>query len=194
MLEELVKIDQDIFLYLNGLGTPTWDGLWIYLSRTLSFVTIPIYLFMLYYTYRSFGLIKTIYIVITVVALLLSTEQLSIIVKNSVARLRPCHDEEISLLMRNVRNHCGGKFGYFSAHAANSSALTGFFSLLFCKKNKLILLGLTSWAFLVSYSRIYLGVHYPLDIITGLTVGTTLSLLYIFLLKKLPIFKSSYFI
>ncbi|KGK31860.1 phosphatase PAP2 family protein [Cellulophaga sp. E6(2014)] len=194
MLEELVKIDQDIFLFLNGLGTPTWDGLWIYLSRTLSFVTIPIYLFMLYYTYRSFGLIKTIYIVITVVALLLSTEQLSIIVKNSVARLRPCHDEEISLLMRNVRNHCGGKFGYFSAHAANSSALAGFFSLLFYKKNKLILLGLTSWALLVSYSRIYLGVHYPLDIITGLTVGTTLSLLYIFLLKKLPIFKRSYFI
>ncbi|WFO18048.1 phosphatase PAP2 family protein [Cellulophaga baltica 4] len=58
----------------------------------------------------------------------------------------------------------------------------------------MILLGLTSWALLVSYSRIYLGVHYPLDIITGLTVGTTLSFLYIFLLKKLPIFKSSFFI
>ncbi|ADV49410.1 phosphatase PAP2 family protein [Cellulophaga sp. E16_2] len=194
MLEELIKIDQDIFLYLNGLGTPAWDGFWMYLSRTLSLVTIPIYVFLLYYTYRSFGVKKTIYILIAVAALLLTTEQLSIIVKNSVARLRPCHDDEINLLMRNVKNHCGGKFGYFSAHAANSSALAVFFSLLFYKKNKLFLFALAAWTLLVSYSRIYLGVHYPLDIITGLTVGITLSCLYIFLLKKLPVFKSSHLI
>ncbi|WP_158975600.1 phosphatase PAP2 family protein [Cellulophaga sp. L1A9] len=190
MLEELIKIDKELFLYLNGLGTPVWDGFWVYLSRTLSFITIPIYSLLLFYTYRTFGLKNTAYILAALILLLLGTEQLSIIFKNSVARLRPCHDDAIRDLVRNVKNHCGGKFGYFSAHAANSSALASYFSVVFFRKNKLVLFLLAPWSLLVCYSRIYLGVHFPLDVLTGLSFGVFFGWLFATLVQKLKIFKN----
>lgn len=187
MLDEIIQIDHTIFLYLNGLGTPLWDDFWIYLSRTLSAITIPIYSVLLWYTYRTFGLKNTLYILIVFSLLLASTEQLSIVFKNSIARLRPCHDEELKELFRNVKNHCGGKFGYFSAHAANSAALASFFGLLFFRKTKIVLLMLAPWTLLVSYSRIYLGVHFPLDVMTGLAFGAFFGWLFAAQLKGFKI-------
>lgn len=183
MMEELIQIDQKVFLYLNGLGTPIWDDFWIYLSRTLSFITIPIYFFILGYTYRTFGWKKTAFILLLITLLLVSTEQLSHAFKNSIGRLRPCHDDAIKELFRNVKNHCGGKFGYFSAHAANSSAFASFFGILFLKKTKIIFFLLAPWSLLVSYSRIYLGVHFPLDVLTGLVFGVLLGWMFASFLK-----------
>ncbi|MBU2995174.1 phosphatase PAP2 family protein [Cellulophaga baltica] len=178
MLEELIQIDHDLFIFLNGLGSPLWDGFWNYLSRTLSFITIPIYSFILFYIFKKFSLKKAIFILILATLLILSTEQLSIAFKNSFLRLRPCHTEAIKQVFRSVRNHCGGKYGYFSAHAANSSAFASYFGILLYKKNKYITVFLTLWALLVSYSRIYLGVHFPLDVITGLFFGVSFGWLF----------------
>ncbi|MBS9462186.1 phosphatase PAP2 family protein [Flagellimonas sp. 389] len=171
MLEEILKIDKELFLYLNGLGTPLWDGFWIYLSRTLSFVTVPIYLFVLLYSYRVFGLKKTIFALFTITLLIISTELLSILFKSEIARLRPCYDDEIKDVIRLVKDYCGGKFSYFSAHAANSSAFAIFFGVLFIKQNRFLFSLLIIWALLVSYSRIYIGVHFPLDVLTGIVFG-----------------------
>ncbi|MEM7485801.1 MAG: phosphatase PAP2 family protein [Bacteroidota bacterium] len=179
MLEELIKIDKELFLYLNGLGTPLWDGFWMYLSRTFSFVTIPIYFFVLFYSYRIFGLKKTILVLLIVTLLIISTEQLSILFKNGIARLRPCYDDEIKDATRLVKGYCGGKFSYFSAHAANSSAFAIFFGILFMKKNKLLFFLLITWVLLVSYSRIYLGVHFPLDVLTGIVFGIFFGWLFV---------------
>jgi len=171
MLEELLRIDEALFLYLNGMGDPVWDGFWLYLSRTLSLITIPIFLFVIFLSYRYFEWKKTLLIIVIAILLLASTELLSILFKNSIARLRPCYHAEISKTMRFVKNYCGGQYGYFSAHAANSWAFASFFGILFQKKTKYVLLFLPIWALLVSYSRIYLGVHFPLDVITGMAVG-----------------------
>ena len=133
MLEELLNLDRELFLYLNALGTPIWDDFWIYLSRTLSFITIPIYMLIIFLSYRIFGTKNTLIILVNTTLLLLTTEQLSVLFKQNIGRLRPCHDIIIKVIFRNVGNHCGGQYSYFSAHAANSSAFAVFLAIYFQK-------------------------------------------------------------
>lgn len=169
MLEELVQLDKDIFLFLNGLGTQTWDGFWLFITNKRS--SIPLYLFLLMLSFRELKLKKTIVLILIIVLLITATDQLANFFKYGVQRFRPCHDIDVVELMRLVKGSCGGKFGYFSAHAANSFSLAIFFMLFFKNRIKYIGLFLLIWALFVAYSRIYIGVHFPLDVITGMCIG-----------------------
>lgn len=176
MLDFLVNLDESLFLYLNGLGVSFWDSFWLYLSRTLSGITLPLYFFLLLVTYKTYGLKKALIAIVIAIFLLFLTEFLSIITKNEIGRLRPCYNESLKYKMRLIKSYCGSKFGYFSAHACNSFALATFFGVLF--KKKIFFLVLVIWAFLVSYSRIYIGVHFPLDVITGIVIGVFFGVLF----------------
>ncbi len=171
MLEELIQLDKTFFLYLNGLGTDTWDGFWMYLSKTLSFVTIPIFTLLLLLSYKVYGLKKTGVLLVTIALLITCTDQLSNFFKYGIGRLRPCYDEDVMTVMRLVKGYCGGKYSYFSAHAGNSCALASFFAILLKKNYKSVAFFIIVWALLVGYSRIYIGVHFPLDVMTGLLIG-----------------------
>lgn len=160
------------------MGTHAWDGFWMYLSQKVSFITIPLYLLLLFLSYRTFGIKKTGVLLVFVGLTILTTDQMANFFKYGVGRFRPCHDETINQVMRLVKSYCGGKYGYFSAHAANSFALASFFILLFRSHFKGLVLFLCLWAVLVSYSRIYIGVHFPLDVITGMCIGSFLGWLY----------------
>lgn len=164
-------MDKELFLYLNGMGTPSWDSFWLYLSRTLSFVTIPLYAGLLFLSFKTLGLKKTGLLLIAVALLITATDQLSNFFKYGFGRLRPCYEEDMLATMRLVKGYCGGKYSFFSAHAANSVALASFFSFLFMAKYRWLPIVLLGWAIFVSYSRIYIGVHYPLDVITGIGMG-----------------------
>jgi undecaprenyl-diphosphatase len=186
MLQELLQLDKDFFIYLNGLGTHQWDNLFQFISHKLS--AVPLYIFLLILSYQKFGIKKTLVLLISVALLITVTDQLSNFFKYGVARLRPCHDPEIVPVMRLVKSYCGGQYSYFSAHAANAFAIAVFFGSILKSTIKYIGVFLVLWAALVAYSRIYLGVHFPLDIITGAVIGSLFGWLFvklfIFALRK----------
>ena len=186
MLQELLQLDKEFFLYLNGLGSPQWDTFFLFISHKLS--ALPLYILLLVLSCQKFGLKRTLILLVTVALLITATDQLSNFFKYGVARLRPCHDPEISTVMRLVKSYCGGQYGYFSAHAANSFAVAVFFGSILKSSLRGIGVFLVFWAALVAFSRVYIGVHFPLDIISGAVLGSLFGWLFvklfIFALRK----------
>ncbi|WP_372974349.1 phosphatase PAP2 family protein [Muriicola sp.] len=176
MLEDLIHIDREVFLFLNNLGTPSWDGFWLFITGKWS--SLPLYIVLLILSGRMLGWKRTLLLLVAVALLITVCDQLSNFFKLGVGRLRPCYDPELNGLFRLVKSSCGGKYGYFSAHAANTFAVAAFFSHLFRSKLKWLPWLLVLWAGVVSYSRIYIGVHFPLDVITGAFVGTFMGWLF----------------
>ncbi len=174
MLDSLLDWDISLFLFLNNLGSPTYDSLWIFLTKKE--VNISLYLVLAFWYYRIKGLRETFVLIISVALLILITDQTANIFKYGFERLRPCHNPEIKDLVRITERGCGGLYSYFSAHASNSFALSTYFSILLSKRIPKIKLYLFLFASLVAYSRIYIGVHYPLDIISGLIFGVLAAL------------------
>ncbi|MCF8223580.1 MAG: phosphatase PAP2 family protein [Bacteroidales bacterium] len=170
----LEKIDQQLFLFLNSLHSPAWDKVMVLVSAKLTWV--PLYLFILVLLaikYRRSFLIIIPLIILTITA----ADQLSVhAFKEVFMRLRPCHEPSLEGLVHTVNDKCGGMYGFVSSHAANSFAAAVLSIGLLRKKWFTVLM--ISWAVLVSYSRVYLGVHYPGDIIAGAVLGALLGYLF----------------
>jgi undecaprenyl-diphosphatase len=184
MIEFLDNIDRNLFLVLNGLNSPFWDNVMWWISGRISW--LPLYLLItawLAYKFRW----KAIIIIILAAIMITMSDQGSVhLLKEIVQRPRPCHDPEISQVVHLVKGHCGGQYGFVSSHAANTFAVA-FFTLMLIRKwyySVFIIL----WASIVSYSRIYLGVHYPGDVLGGIALGALLGFLvygmFIFIEKR----------
>jgi undecaprenyl-diphosphatase len=171
-MEKLQKLDSELFLFLNGKGTESLDGLWLFLTgnTTWYFVFGLLALLSIWFYKKRFWL--------PIIALSLSyglADLVSVrLFKNVFERLRPCHQPELMEQLRLVVDSCGGQFGFVSSHAANSFALATAAFLLF-SKNKWVGIGLFTWAAVTSYSRIYVGVHYPGDVIFGALLGVFIA-------------------
>jgi undecaprenyl-diphosphatase len=169
MLEQLLQYDTELFLYLNNLGNSSWD--WFWLTYTTKGYWTPFYALLLYLMYREWGK-KPIVITLAVVALMiLFTDQITNIFKYGFERPRPCHVESLINKMRIVREGCGGPYGFFSGHASNGMAVAIFVGLMLKDKFKYAIYLLVIWAMVMGYSRIYVGVHYPLDVLCGMLFG-----------------------
>ena len=173
MIEKILDLDSYLFLYLNNLGSQYYDNFWIFLSRTEANVMFYLVVLIAYiYSINNKKRTKILFHLIIAIAILITiSDQTSNLFKDSFQRLRPCYNELISDSLRLVKDSCGGRYGFFSAHASNSFSLAIFFGLLLRSSNKLLILLFAIYAFLISYSRIYLGVHYPIDILVGTIFG-----------------------
>ncbi len=181
MLDLLIGKDIELLIYLNNLGTVQWDSFWLVITNKFS--AIPLYLILLFFTYKQYGLKKTLTAVFFVILLIAVSDQTSNLFKFGFKRLRPCHDENISHLIRLVKERCGGMYAFFSAHAANSMAVAVFFGLLLKSSLKYLFPIVILWALLVAYSRVYVGVHFPLDVITGMLFGIIYATIFYKLFK-----------
>lgn len=182
-LEELIKLDKEFFLFLNTLGTSGWDGFWIFLSERTYW--IPFYFLLLWLLYNNFGKRKTILILVLTLVMILVTDQLTGIIKALTERLRPCYTPGFDGLMRGVGCEKRGRYGFPSSHASNHFGIAIFLGLIFRSKIKWMLIFLLIWAALISYSRIYLGVHFPLDVICGSFIGLGFGYMFFVIYKKL---------
>ncbi|AOW09256.1 phosphatase PAP2 family protein [Flavobacterium gilvum] len=166
MLEKLLSLDTQLFIYLNGLGSDTYDGFWLIVTKQVNW--IPFFLLLLYFIYKKIGIKQTGYLLLFVAFLVLTTDQITNVFKYTVQRVRPCNNPEINSIIRvvQVRN----SFSFFSGHAANTMAVATFLYLIFKRQFKYLGL-LFLWPLIFAYSRIYLGLHYPLDILCGYFFG-----------------------
>ncbi len=133
---------------------------------------IPLYLFIIFLLIRDRKQ-EALFLIISVFAAVALTDLASVhLFKNVFMRLRPCHEPDLAGMV-NLVGRCGGKFGFVSSHAANSFVIA-VLSALYLKR-RILTLGLIFWASLVAFSRVYLGVHYPGDIIGGALLGTAIA-------------------
>lgn len=173
MIEEILKLDSQLFLFLNNLGSPTFDNFWIYLSYKESNIIFYLALLIFYFFSESkkIKLSEVFYSLFFIAIMIAIADQTANLFKDSFQRLRPCYNESLISFVRLVNESCGGKYGFFSAHASNSFSLAVFFGLLFKNKFRFIIYMTLFYASLISFSRIYLGVHFPLDIFFGGVYG-----------------------
>lgn len=163
----LLEADQQLFLWLNGWHSPFWDTLMM--GITNKFAWIPLYLILLYGIISTFKK-KAIGLILCIIAIVALSDQVaSGFFKPYFMRPRPCHDELIGSLVHLV-GKCGGAYGFVSSHAATGFGIAAAVNLLPTRTLKGVP-WLLVWAFIYSYSRIYVGVHYPLDIAVGGLVG-----------------------
>jgi undecaprenyl-diphosphatase len=166
MLEKLLSLDTELFVCLNGLGSNTYDGFWLFVTKQFNW--IPLFLVLLYLILKKIGVKQTLYLLLFVALLITFTDQVTNLFKYTFQRLRPCNNLSIKNVMRVVQTR--NSFSFFSGHAANSMAVTTFLYLSVSRYFKFFG-ALVLWPLIFAYSRIYLGLHYPLDILTGYLFG-----------------------
>lgn len=180
MFESIIQKDKELLVFLNNLGSEQWDPFW--LAITNQFYWAPLFLFIFYLIIKSFGWKRGGVMILAMILLVAFSDQFVNLIKNYTARLRPNNDPAIKDSLRSLIHP--QSYSFISGHATTSTFFSCFVILLLRKKYKNIYFILL-FPLLFAYSRLYLGVHFPIDISLGILTGVVLANLYYFFFKKL---------
>lgn len=173
MMEQLLSADQALFLWLNSFHNEFWDTIMIFFTGRSTW--LPLYFFTIGFLFWKYGWKEGgLIVIMTLIAVGLSNTLTSEIMKPYFERLRPCKEDSLNGLI-HLPHTCGGLYGFASSHASNSFAFASMMFFVLGKELKLPAIILMLWAVVVSYSRIYVGVHYPLDIVVGGLLGFAIA-------------------
>lgn len=176
VLDHILDLDRRAFLLINGCHSPWADVLMEGISEML--VWVPLYAFLLWQLQRRTGWRGLGWGILVVAAMIFASDTGSVVFfKNTFQRLRPCHAPELQGMVHLVNDHCGGRFGFVSSHASNHFAIAAFMAMVFGGAPRWAAPALLAWAAMVSYSRIYLGAHYPGDVLVGGIYGLTVGII-----------------
>jgi undecaprenyl-diphosphatase len=182
-MDNLIAFDQQLFLFFNGFHTSWLDAIMVHISGKLEW--IPFYALMAFLAYQKLGLKGLIALLVLALLVVLLNDRLSVMAfKNVFERLRPCHEPVLDGLVHIVNDRCGGQFGFVSSHAANIMGLAVLFVRFFETWKWHWKMGIILWAVLLGYSRIYLGVHYPGDVLGGFLLGFAIVSLLFWVLNR----------
>ena len=167
MLESLKSFDQTVLLFLNGLHWTFLDQVMYWGTKSLTW--FPLYVLLLYLVIRRYRW-QTAWILLFATFMIIFSDQLSNIFKEWIARPRPSHEPGLTGL-HTVNGYLGGEFGFYSAHASTNLAIAVFMIIIVGSPFRYFPSLILVWAFFMAYTRIYLGVHYPGDILAGWLAG-----------------------
>ncbi|PHX62259.1 MAG: phosphatase PAP2 family protein [Flavobacteriales bacterium] len=180
MFEYLVHLDKKLFVFLNNLGSTPFDSFWLLITQQTNWIAF--FLILLFILYKKLGTKKLGIAILTLAALITFTNEITDVIKFSVQRIRPCNDDTLAGLIRVVKD--SDTFSYFSGHASNSTASMMFVYLILKKYYKYSYL-IFLYPLIFAYSRIYLGLHFPLDIISGYVFGGFTGILFYRIFSKI---------
>lgn len=182
MLKALKTFDENLFLLLNAQHNSFFDQvMWLFSDR---FFWIPLYLWFLWILYKKFPR-KYWTVLIAITLMIIASDQLCNFFKESVMRLRPTYEPHIQSLVHTVNEYTGGTYGFYSSHASNAFAVALFMIITFGRERKYLIPITLLYASMVAYSRVYLGVHYPGDIVTGAFFGAIIGIIFAFVHQRI---------
>lgn len=177
MIQDYFNWDVQWFLYFNNLGSEKWDPFWLFITEKRTW--IPLYILFLIVLYLKIGIKKTAIAGLCIALMILSADQLTNLFKDGFQRLRPCHNPDIQGMFRAVGCEGRGRYGFTSAHASNHLAIAIFIGTILYKQYKWLIYALLFWAIMISFSRVYVGVHFTGDIFFGSIIGLIFSFIYL---------------
>ncbi|WP_298777551.1 phosphatase PAP2 family protein [uncultured Polaribacter sp.] len=173
MFDSIIQKDKELLVFLNNLGSEQWDSFWLVITN--QFYWSPLFIFIFYLTIKSSGWKRGGFFIISMIFLVAFSDQFVNFIKDYFARLRPNNDPEILHLLRTLKSP--QSFSFISGHATTSTFFSVFTILLLRNKYKNTIF-LMIFPLIFSYSRLYLGVHFPIDISVGILTGITLAFIY----------------
>jgi len=180
LIQDIIQVDKNILIFLNNLGSEQWDPFWLAITNQVYWS--PLFIFIFYLTIKSFGWKRGGVMILAIILLAAFSDQFTNLIKNSVQRLRPNNDSEIKHLLRTLINP--QSYSFTSGHATTSTFFSVFVTFLLRDKYKYIYF-ILFWPLIFAYSRLYLGVHFPIDISVGIIVGATFGYIYYFFFNKI---------